>query len=233
MRQMRPTSSSEMDNRVNSHDRPAISQKGTDTLRVLPSPEKQGPGKSLKLPNSLKEYTSQPFLTLLKVYSWLNARWHFRKNTELGRWCRLEGHAFVKNEGEIRIGERVLMLSRVARSAFVVKPGGKLVIGDRTFINYGCDIGCTGQIKIGQDCMIGAHVTILDNNFHRIDDLNSVPEPQPVWIGDRVWIGNRSIILPGITIGDEAVIGAGSVVTKSVPPKTVVAGNPARTVKEL
>ena len=110
---------------------------------------------------------------------------------------------------------------------------GRLIIGDRAFINYGVDIAATGLVTIGADCLIGTHVSIIDNAFHDVVDRQQVPPPQPVIIGDNVWIGNRAIILPGVTIGDGAVVGAGSVVTRDVAARTVVAGNPARVVREL
>ncbi|HEX2910437.1 MAG TPA: DapH/DapD/GlmU-related protein [Chloroflexia bacterium] len=201
-------------------------------MREIDLSEAQNVSNDSKLPRPIKDYYRQPLLTLLKILWWLNALWHFRKSCEVGRWTRLEGRAFVSNEGKINIGERVLILSRAARTVIVVKPGAKLEIGARTFINYGCDIGSTELVEIGEDCMIGTQVMILDNHFHRIEDLNSMPESQPVKIGDRVWIGNRSIILPGVSIGDDAVVGAGSVVTRAVPPRTVVVGNPAKIIKE-
>ena len=82
-------------------------------------------------------------------------------------------------------------------------------------------------MRIGADCSLGPYTNILDNDFHSIEDRRRIPESQPVLIGDNVWIGSRVIILPGITIGNDAVVGAGAVVTRDVPPRTVVAGNPA------
>ena len=94
-------------------------------------------------------------------------------------------------------------------------------------------IAATGLVAIGAECLIGTHVSIIDNAFHDVVDRQQVPAPKPVVIGDNVWIGNRAIILPGVTIGDGAVVGAGSVVTRDVPDRTGVAGNPARVVREL
>jgi acetyltransferase-like isoleucine patch superfamily enzyme len=131
------------------------------------------------------------------------------------------------------VGERVQIFSHHARSVFTTFERGRLIIGDRAFINYGVDIAATGLVAIGADCLIGTHVSIIDNDFHGVVDRQRVPASKPVIIGDNVWIGNRAIILPGVTIGEGAVVGAGSVVTRDVPARTVVAGNPARVVREL
>ena len=115
----------------------------------------------------------------------------------------------------------------------VVERGGRLEIGDRTMLNFGGDIGVTRSVTIGRDCLIGTHAIILDNDFHDALRRQDRPEAKPVRIGDRVWIGNRVIVLPGVTIGDDAVVGAGSVVTSDVAARSVVAGNPARVIRQL
>jgi acetyltransferase-like isoleucine patch superfamily enzyme len=172
--------------------------------------------------------------TLGKVSSALNARWQLRRCDQVGRWTRLSGRAVILNRGGyISIGERVLLFFDYIPSIFAVFEGGRLEIGDRTSINYGADFAVTGLVKIGADCGIGTHVTIMDNDFHEITDRSRRPEPKPVIIGDRVWLANRCIIMPGVTIGNDAVVGAGSVVMTDVPERTLVMGNPARAVKKL
>ena len=131
------------------------------------------------------------------------------------------------------IGARVQILARFAPSLLAVFDGGRLEIGDGTMVNFGADISATKSVTIGRDCLIGTHVTILDNDFHDLVERLRRPEGKPVRVGDRVWMGNRVIVLPGMTIGDDAVIGAGSVVTSDVPPRTVVAGNPARVLRQI
>jgi acetyltransferase-like isoleucine patch superfamily enzyme len=188
----------------------------------------------LQLPRSPREYIASPFGTLGKVSSALNARWQLRHCDQVGRWTRLSGRAIILNRGgHISIGERVLLFFDYIPSIFAVFEGGRLEIGDRTSINYGADFAVTGLVRIGADCGIGTHVTIMDNDFHEIADRTRRPEPKPVIIGDRVWLANRSIIMPGVTIGNDAVVGAGSVVMTDVPERTLVMGNPARAVKKL
>jgi acetyltransferase-like isoleucine patch superfamily enzyme len=109
--------------------------------------------------------------------------------------------------------------------------GRKIHLGDRNIINFGCLLdGRHYQIKTGSDVSIGPEATILTLG-HDPQSPEFADRGGDVIIGDRVWIAYRAIILPGVTIGEGAVIGAGSVVTKDVPPYTIVAGNPARFIK--
>ena len=108
--------------------------------------------------------------------------------------------------------------------------GAQLHLGS-SFINSNCKIRCSNKIVIGDGCAISHDVTILDSDFHRI--LNSErPVSAPVVIGNNVWIGTRCIIMKGVTIGDGAVIGAGSIVTHEVPAGCLAAGNPAKVIKQ-
>jgi acetyltransferase-like isoleucine patch superfamily enzyme/acyl carrier protein len=191
------------------------------------------PSGTLNLPRGLEEYTKSPLQTILKVRSWLNAKWQLRKCDSVGPWTRVSGGIYVKNMGEIVIGKRVQIFAHYAHSVFVTFPGGRLEIGDRSVINYGADISATSLVKIGADCKIGIHSSILDNDFHELDDRERRPEGKPVIIKDRVWIANRVTILPGVTIGEDAVIGSGSVVISDIPAGSLVMGNPARVIKKL
>ncbi len=106
--------------------------------------------------------------------------------------------------------------------------GSTLKIGN-SFINSNCKIRCHQSITIGDDCAISHDFTVMDSNAH---SLNSDKKTLPVEIKNHVWIGTRVTILSGVTVGEGAVIAAGSVVTKDVPPYTVVGGNPAKVLKE-
>jgi acetyltransferase-like isoleucine patch superfamily enzyme len=108
--------------------------------------------------------------------------------------------------------------------------GRKVYLGDRNVINFGCLFdGRHYQIQTGSDVSIGPEASILTLG-HDPQSPEFVNKGGDVIIGDRVWIAYRAIILPGVTIGEGAVVGAGSVVTKDVEPHTIVAGNPARVV---
>lgn len=151
----------------------------------------------------------------------------------------------------IEIGENCLL-----NGTFIFEISeGIITIGDRTFIGGGTFI-CIDEIKIGSDVMFSWGCTIADNNSHshvwseRENDVMSwkkgVDENKigaykdwtnvkkgKVVIKDKAWIGFNSIILKGVTVGEGAIIGAGSVVTKDVPDWTIVAGNPAKIIRKI
>ena len=111
--------------------------------------------------------------------------------------------------------------------------GRNISIGRRTFINMGCTFQDWGGITIGDDCLIGHNCTICTVNHESSPESRGDMTCTPVVIGNRVWIGADATILPGVMVGDGAIVGAGSVVTKSVPPRHVVAGIPARIIKRI
>lgn len=102
-------------------------------------------------------------------------------------------------------------------------------IGLGTYLNRRTEITCKRSVTIGERCAISWDVLITDTDYHQ---LGEGEHTAPVRIGDRVWIGAKAMILKGVTVGDGAVIAAGSVVTKDVPGGALVAGNPARVVRE-
>lgn len=110
--------------------------------------------------------------------------------------------------------------------------GRKVFLGDRNVINFGCLFdGRHYKIQTGSDVSIGPEAAILTLG-HDPQSPEFANKGGDVIIGDHVWIAYRAIILPGITIGEGAVVGAGSVVTKDVEPYMIVAGNPAQVIKK-
>jgi acetyltransferase-like isoleucine patch superfamily enzyme len=106
-----------------------------------------------------------------------------------------------------------------------VGPGAKLEIGNGTYLNRNTQVHARTHVRIGADCQVSWDVVIMDSDLHSIPGKES---EMPVFIEDNVWIGCRVIILKGVRVGRGAVIAAGSVVTKDVPPDTVFGGVPAR-----
>ena len=104
-------------------------------------------------------------------------------------------------------------------------------IGKNVIVMNGCLMMAAGGISIGDETQISAHVQLISNN-HDLDDRNVIT-CKPITIGKRVWVGAGATILPRITIGDNSVVDAGSVVTRDVPADTIVAGNPARFIKRI
>jgi len=160
-------------------------------------------------------------------------RWVLRHATSIGHWTRVRGRPRIFNKGTMIIGSRVNLYSTPVRSELVCFPGAQLVIGDRTFINYGVSICATSSIQIGHNCAIGNHCIMLDNDFHSVEmeTRSAVPPSAAMVVGNNVWLGVRVIVLKGVHIGDGAVIGAGSVVTHDIPPRSLAAGVPARVIR--
>ena len=111
--------------------------------------------------------------------------------------------------------------------------GKNTKIGKRVFINAGCQFQDQGGLTIGDDVLVGPQTIIATLNHDPDPEKRGGMIPKPVKIGDKVWLGAHVTICPGVTIGKGAIVGAGAVVTKDVPPRTVVAGVPARIIKEL
>ncbi len=113
--------------------------------------------------------------------------------------------------------------------------GKNITIGNNVYINFGCVILDCGQVSIGDDTLIGPNVGIFSGN-HVADAVERTAGgliPKPVAIGDRVWICGNVSIVPGVRIGDESVIGAGSVVTHDIPSGVIAAGNPCRVLRKI
>lgn len=166
-----------------------------------------------------------------RAWPLLRAKYALRRCTQVGPWPRLFGRVMVKNHGRITIGERLLLYGGTVRGELVTAPGGVIEIGDRVFINYGVSISAHTLVKIGHRCQIGNYSLLMDNDYHQAGDKTMLGHSKPIILEDDVWLGARVIVLKGVTIGQGAVIGAGSVVTRDIPPRSVAVGQPARVVK--
>ena len=110
---------------------------------------------------------------------------------------------------------------------------GMLRIGDYCLICPGVRINAALKIEIGDSCMLAGRVYITDSDWHGLYNRVSPGRALPVRIDKNVWIGDSAMVLKGVTIGENSIIGAGSVVTQDVPPDCIAAGNPAAVVKHL
>ncbi len=161
---------------------------------------------------------------------WVARKFDTRGLIEAGPGIRI-----IKRNGEIhmtrlcRLQENVHIAVVGKRQKAVLRLGYDVGIAARTRINVGL------SVSIGSGCRIGWDCDIMDGSFHRILWLDRPPNPvfEPVVIEDKVWIGSRTIVLQGVTIGANSVIGAGSVVTKDIPPNVFAAGCPARVICEI
>ena len=161
-----------------------------------------------------------------------------RKQT--GEICRLfnkspsKGNLKRIKELFAQCGEGVII-----ESGFHCDYGNQITIGDRSFININCTVLdapiSEASITIGNDCLIGPNVQLLavSHSVNATQRLNKENFASPITIGNNVWIGAGAIILAGVIIDDNAVVGAGSIVTKDVTANTVVVGNPAIKLKDI
>ncbi len=121
------------------------------------------------------------------------------------------------------------------RPPLYVDYGYQLHVGARTFANFGLVALDVTKIVIGDDVQIGPNVQLLTPTHPPDVELRRAKweAAQPITIGNNVWLGGGAIVLAGRTVGENAIVGAGSVVTKDIPPNTLVVGNPARVVRSL
>ncbi len=110
---------------------------------------------------------------------------------------------------------------------------GSIHIGNYCMICPGVRIGSAERINIGDNCMIASNSYIADSDWHDIYNRIAMGKTAPVDIEDNVWVGEGAIICKGVSIGENSIIGAGSVVVSDIPPGCISAGNPARIVKRL
>lgn len=141
------------------------------------------------------------------------------------RWVKL---ARPRGGGHLHLGSRARLFPLVA--LYFETPKARIRIGRSTFLNRRTEIMAAESVTVGDNCAISWDVVISDTDYHHL--MPGRPRSAPVVIGNGVWIGSRATILKGVTIGHGAVVAAGSVVTKDVPSRALVAGVPARVIRD-
>jgi maltose O-acetyltransferase len=145
-----------------------------------------------------------------------------RLRAQLMRWCGLDIGAGTTVAGPITItGGR--------------RASSRLRIGRDCFINVGCMFDASERIEIGDGVALGQHVLMTTNSHTWGDPARRAGalEAQPIVVGNGAWIAARAVLLPGVTVGDGAIVSAGAVVTRPVPPHTMAGGVPARPIRDL
>jgi UDP-3-O-[3-hydroxymyristoyl] glucosamine N-acyltransferase len=130
-------------------------------------------------------------------------------------------------DSRVVVGDDVLLSSGVR--LHLRDAGARIELGARSFLNYRTEIVAHDRVRVGADCLLAWDVQVVDSDSHSVDGR---PHTAPVVIGDGVWIGCRATVLKGVTVGDGAVVAAGSVVVSDVPARCLVGGNPARLLRE-
>ena len=157
--------------------------------------------------------------------------------------CCLEVPLKCNGAGQVLLGEGVSlgfrMAPRFGDGSILLQARtaeASISIGRQTHTSNNLSIIALSQISIGENCRIGDQVVIYDCDFHEVNPETrnaSAGELLPVRIGDHVWLGSRVMILKGVTIGDHSVVAAGSVVTSSIPARSIAAGTPARVLRGI
>ena len=153
------------------------------------------------------------------------------RGMDIGAKTRIGPAVRVRQAHHMKLGTRCEIEHGVFLKCVGKDPS--LEIGDFVFIGTGTEIDVARSVVIGAHTLIAPGVFITDHGHntartHRLDEQGS--QASPVRIGADVWLGARAIILPGVTVGEGAIVGAGSVVTKDVPPYAIVVGAPARKI---
>jgi len=183
----------------------------------------------------IENYLSFKRILFTGYYS--NSFKKFGSNSVIKSQFHAVGNKFISIGNNVSIGERVC-ITAWNKSEYLPE----IIIGNNVDIGDDCHITAINKIKIGNNVLFGKKITISDNSHGSCDNNEElklhpsqrvVTSKGEVIINDNVWIGDKATILPNITIGKGAIVGANSVVTKNVPNHCIVAGNPAKIIKIL
>jgi acetyltransferase-like isoleucine patch superfamily enzyme len=197
----------------------------TSLVRTLPALSIGAPvGRALREPGQAFWYA----LALVKGYWYRVILRILGRRFRAGSRFRVFGRLSVRGPGEVIFGDNVAMWHRV--NAWTYSADARLVVGDNVMMS-GTRFACARKIRVGRDSIL-ADASIYDTDFHSTRvDRRSASAPirvAPVDIGDNVWVAAGAILLPGTTIGENSVVGAGSVCMRGYPANKVILGNPAK-----
>ena len=173
-------------------------------------------------PHSNINLSSKSNFLITEGKFFINNSWNNRRNRRYKSELTISDNATLICNGDFSLYQG---------ASIFIGPGAKLILNKSSFLNTNTTLNCFNYIEIGKNCCISDNVSIQDSDNHMLNN-NFEKMSNPIIIKNHVWIGKNSIILKGVTIGEGAVVGAGSVVTKDVLPFTLVAGNPAKIIKE-
>lgn len=163
-------------------------------------------------------------------FFWSRLRlWRVNK---IGGLVFTKGRPEIVNQGYLELGNLVRIWSNVFRTRLAVGPDAKLIVGNNCRLN-GTTIAATHHVKIGNNCRLAPFSHIMDSDYHDLNNRELPGQQAAVILEDDVWIGTRSMVLRGVTIHRGAVVASGAVVTKDVPPYTVVGGVPAKVIRKI
>ena len=192
----------------------------------------------------LQRLAKNPHLLIPGIFAWLKVWWYrikfllLGKHFQAGQWFRVYGPLIITGPGRVRFGNNCLIISNAIKPVCIrtLSSNALVSLGNHAGLN-GTSIQCVNQVAIGQLSNI-ADAYITDTPAHSLDKhrrsqtVEDLPA-SPVTIGDNVWISVQVVILNGVTIGDNSVIGACSLVRKDVPANVFAAGNPLTIIREI
>ena len=177
---------------------------------------------------------------LVRVVSALWVRWYrlrLGRRVRFGRGFVTNGKLVVSGKGQVIFGDNVNAWCHAEKNVLITyTAASRITIGDGTRLN-GAGIQAYTHVQVGPRCILGSTL-LFDSDFHNPDPVlrhdPQAPVPSaPITLGENVWVGGQSAILKGVTVGENSVVAFRALVVSDVPPNVVVAGNPARVVKQL
>lgn len=165
----------------------------------------------------------------------LGIQWQLKDVQKYGINVELTGPVIFKNAGTVEIGNQVMLLGAWHKPIYIslASPDAKLTIENYAGINYGTEISLMKEVFIGEGTFIGIDCLIYDTDWHTLDGLDRDIEAAPTRIGRGVWLASRVVVLKGVTIGDNTVVAANSLVTKDLPANVLAAGIPAKVIRPI
>lgn len=170
---------------------------------------------------------------------WRILRWvqlqQLRGVQEVGTNLDLVGPIYLANSGYIKIGNNVTLRSSWHRpiALTVSNPGARLILDDHVVLNWGVNIGVSNEVVFAPHSGASDDCVIYDTDWHSLDGPDQEALSAPTRFGKGVWLCARVVVLKGITIGENSVVGANSVVTHDLPANVVAAGAPAKVIRSL
>lgn len=155
-----------------------------------------------------------------------------RRATSAASPPRVRGRFHLRNDGALHLGRALVVDGWPIPTKIEVGSGAELRIGSGCYLNYGVDIVANLSVELGDGVLVGPMVSIVDDDMHEIEP-GRPRRRAAIRLGHNVWLGRGVTVLPGTTVGDHSVVAAGSLVRDDVPPRTVVAGVPARPIRTL
>lgn len=171
----------------------------------------------------------EPFGFWSEIKSWFRIWKIKRSNSFIADNVKCYGKTVVKNKGQLNIGAQTILCSDFQPIRLAIGKEAQLTIGKNCFLNS-VIIAANQSVEIGDHCRFGPFVHLMDSDFHDLHDRTAAGKAGPISIGEGVQLGTRVIVLHSVTIGKNAVVLPGSVVTKDVPSGAIVGGVPAKKI---